>query len=197
MIVLGITGGIASGKTTITTFLKNKGFEIHDSDLVVKKLYSNPPTIFLKHLQKISLSGAIKNKKINTHIIREEIFQNKKKKENLEKFIHNEVRKSREIFLKKNKKEKTKIVILDIPLLFEARLAHLCDYIIVLYLSKKIKIQRALTRKGMTKNILLKIIKSQLSDAHKKRKADFVINTSKSKKDTFKRILKIINNIIT
>tara|TARA_B100001123_G_C14370888_1_gene654810 strand:- start:253 stop:471 length:219 start_codon:yes stop_codon:yes gene_type:complete len=68
--------------------------------------------------------------------------------------------------------------------------------VILLYLPKKFRIQRAMKRKGMKRNILLKIIKSQLSDTYKKKKSNIVINTSKSKKETFKMILKSINYII-
>ena len=87
-------------------------------------------------------------------------------------------------------------MILDIPLLFEAKLKHICDYVILLYLPEKLKIQRALARKGMKKDILMKIIKNQLSDAHKKKRADFVINTSRNKNYSFKMILEVVNNIM-
>ncbi len=193
---IGITGGIASGKTTISKFLKTKRFAVHDSDLVVRQLYLKPNKIFLNYLKKTKLSHAIKKDKIDKGLIREEIFNNKTKKKKLEKFIHAEVRKSRNKFLLKHKKKKTKLIILDIPLLFEARLNKICDYIILLYLPKRIKIQRAMKRKGMKRKILLKIIESQLSDAYKRKKSDIVINTSRPKKETFKMILKSINNII-
>ena len=68
MIILGLTGGIASGKTTIVNFLKKKKLAIHDSDAVVKKIYSNPTQEFIKYLKKTSLSNSIKNKKINKKI---------------------------------------------------------------------------------------------------------------------------------
>ena len=139
---------------------------------------------------------SIRGKKINKNIIREEIFHKQDKKRKLEKFIHDKVKKSRNLFLNKHKSKKTKIVILDIPLLFEAKLQVVCDYVFLLYLPKKKKIKRAIIRKGMKKDILLKIIKSQKSDAYKKKKADYVINTSKPKHHSFKMILKAINNII-
>ena len=196
MIKIGLTGGIGSGKTTTTTFLKKKGYAVHDSDLVVKKIYSDSTKNLLKLLEKIGLSHSIKNKKINKNIIREEIFKNKTKKKKLEKFIHNEVRKSRDLFIKKHKKKKTKILIFDIPLLFEAKLSNICNYIILLYAPKKAKIQRAMARKGMKKNTILKILKNQISDSYKKKNADFIINTSKPKHHSFKMILKAIDNII-
>ena len=112
MIIVGLTGGIASGKTTISNFLKKKRFSVHDSDAIVKKIYSNPTSSFFKYLKSINLLNSIKGKKINKNIIREEIFKKQDKKRKLEKFIHNEVRKSRNQFLNKHKSKKTKIVIL-------------------------------------------------------------------------------------
>jgi len=195
MIVVGLTGGIASGKSTITNFLKKKKFPVHDSDSVVKKIYSNPSQKFLSHLKKTNLQHAVKGKKINKEMIRNEIFKNKRKKTKLEKFIHGEVKKSRDLYIKKNKAKKTKMLFIDVPLLFESKLTHLCDYIVLLYVPNKIKIKRCLKRKGMNKKIILRILKNQMGDRYKKKKSDFVINTSKTKKNSFKMILSIIDNI--
>ena len=85
MIVLGITGGIASGKTTICNFLKKQKLPIHDSDLVVRKIYKKPPPALLSTLNKIGLSHSIKDKKINKNIIRDEVFKNPTIKKKLEK----------------------------------------------------------------------------------------------------------------
>ena len=83
-IIVGLTGGIASGKTTIADFLKKKGFFVHDSDLVVKKIYSKPTSNFLKYLKKIKISKAIKKTSIDKSIVRETIFNNKIKKRKAE-----------------------------------------------------------------------------------------------------------------
>ena len=182
MKVVGLTGGIASGKTTIVKLLKKRGFVIHDSDMVVKNIYSKPPTSFIKHLKDIKLGNTLSGLKINKAAIREEIFHNPNKKRKLEKYIHKEVKKSRDRFLKKNKK--SKIVLLDIPLLFENKLEKICDHTILLFAPLKIRKKRALQRRGMNKTILEKIVKSQLGDTIKKRKADFIVNTSTKKNKT-------------
>ena len=158
MIIIGLTGGIATGKTTISNFLKKNKFAVHDSDAVVKTIYSKPSQALIKHLKDIGLGTTIRWKKINKNTIREAIFGNQKKKKELEKYIHKEVKKSRDKFLTRHRIKKTKIAILDIPLLFEAKIRHICDYVILLYLPRKLKIQRALVRKGMKKTILLKLI---------------------------------------
>ena len=195
MIVVGLTGGIASGKTTMTNFLKKKKMKIHDSDRTIKNIYSRPLPKFINYLIKINLKNSIKGNKIDKKTIREEIFGNTKKRKLLEKFLHAEVRKSRNIFLKKHKQKKTQIVFLDIPLLFENELENISNYTILFYAPLKTRKQRAIRREGMQKRILEKIIKSQLGDRIKKKKADFVINTSKNKSHCFNKITKTIELI--
>ena len=133
MIVVGLTGGIASGKTTIVKLLKKNKLAVHDSDLIVGGIYSKPKTKFLTHLKKINLGKSLKRKNIDKKIIREEIFNDTKKRKLLESYIHTEVKKARNIFLKKHKQKKTKIVFLDIPLLFENKLEKICDFTILFY----------------------------------------------------------------
>ena len=180
--IIGITGGIASGKSTVTNYIKVKKIPIHDSDNVVFSLYNKPTKKFLKFLKKIKLGAAIKKNTISKNIIRENIFKDINKKNMLEKFIHNEVRKSRNKFFKKNINKKNKLIFLDIPLLFEKNLDKICDFVFYMYAPLKVRKKRALNRKGMNRQILNLIIKNQIKDSEKKRKSDYVINTTKSKK---------------
>ena len=193
--IVGLTGGIASGKTTIVKLLKKNKLAVQDSDFVVGGIYSKPKTKFITYLKKINLGKSLKGKKIDKKIIREEIFNNTKKRKLLESYIHTEVKKARNIFLKKHKQKKTKIVFLDIPLLFENKLEKICDFTILFYSPLKTRKKRAIRRRGMQKKTLEKIIKSQLSDKIKKKKADFVVNTSVNKSRCFNRVLKIIESI--
>ena len=118
------------------------------------------------------------------------------KRKLLEAYLHNAVEKSRNKFLKTHKRRKTKLVFLDIPLLFEKRLNKICDYTILLYAPLNIRKRRAMQRQGMEKKILNKIIKTQMSDGVKKKRANFIINTSTTKKQTFKKILSIIYSLL-
>ncbi|SVD18802.1 uncharacterized protein METZ01_LOCUS371656, partial [marine metagenome] len=158
--IVGLTGGIASGKTTIVKLLKKNKLAVQDSDFVVGGIYSKPKTKFTNYLKKINLGQSLKGKKIDKKIIREEIFFNIKKRKLLESYIHTEVKKSRNLFIKKHKQKKTKIIFLDIPLLFEKKLEKICDSIILFYAPLTIRKKRAIRRKGMQKKILEKIIKT-------------------------------------
>ncbi len=195
-IFVGLTGGIATGKSTVVKFLQKKGYKVHDSDLVVNNIYAKPNKKLFDTLKKIGLSKSIKKKKIDKSIIRDEIFSNKVKKKKLEKFIHKEVQISRNVFIKKHKNKKNKIIFFDIPLLFESKLTHICHYIILLCAPKKTKIERVLKRKNIDKKVIIKILKNQIDDKIKKKKSHYIINTSKPKKHSFKMILEAISNIL-
>ena len=148
MIIVGITGGIASGKTTAVKLLKKKKIPIHDSDAVVRRMYFRPTKKFINYLKKINLGHSIKNNKINKFIIREEIFANPKKRKKLEKHIHKEVKKDRDVFLQKHKQKKVGLVFLDIPLLFENKLEKTCDYTILLSAPLKLRKKGPLEGRG-------------------------------------------------
>ena len=193
--IIGLTGGIASGKSTITKFLKKQKIPIHDSDEVVFEIYKNPSRDFIKYLHKIKLHKAINKGKINKPTIRNIIFKDKKIKKYLEKYIHTKVKKSREQFIKKQKKLKTDLVVLDIPLLFENKLEKICDFTILVFAPIQVRKKRAIKRRGMNKKILNNIIKNQLSDTIKKKKSHYSVNTSARKNYTFKKILDIIKSI--
>ena len=194
MLIVGLTGGIASGKSYVANYLKKIKIPIHESDKVVRLLYKSPTVVFLDYLNKNGFKHAVLKKKIDKKIIIKEIFNNKTKKEKLELFVHKVVRKNRKIFLKKKKNEK--IVFLDIPLLFEKKLENTCQFICTtispLYKRKK----RALQRPGMNKKFFNQIIKNQVKDSFRKKKSHFLIKTSETKRKTCLQVDKIIYDVL-
>ena len=194
-IIIGLTGGVASGKTTISNFLKKQNIPVHDSDAVVTSLYKNFSIELVCYLRSIGLAKAIKQKKIDKNVLRGEVLNNKSKLKKLEKFVHKKVKLSRNKFIKKNKLLRKKIITLDIPLLFENKLENICDYIFLAYSPLKLRIFRALRRKNMSKNTLNKIIKLQMPDKLKITKSDFVINTATDKTNSNKQALEAIRAI--
>ena len=195
MIIIALTGGIASGKTTILNFIKKLKIPTHDSDAVVNSLYNNSSKEFINFLIRVGLGNAINQKKINKQIIRNEVLYNKKKLNELEQFVHKKVKYSREAFISKNKILKKNLIVLDIPLLFEKGLENVCDYVFLAQCPLKIRIKRALKRKNVNRKNLEKIIKLQKSDKVKKNKSDFIINTAGTKNYSNKQTLNAINKI--
>ena len=194
MIVVGLTGGIASGKSLVIKHLKKKKILTHDSDEVVRLAYENPSKEFIVFLKDSGFEKSLIQKKINKRKIRDEIFENKKKKTKLEKYLHTKVKESRNIFL--NKYKRKQVVFLDIPLLFENKLQNICTYICSTIAPLKIRKMRALKRPGMNKKLLNAIIRSQVNDIVRRGGSNYIINTSKTKKHTHLQVDRIIKDVL-
>ena len=193
-IIVGLTGGIASGKSFVASYLKKIKIPTHESDEVVKLLYKNPSNNFLNYLKKNGFEKSIFNKKINKKYIRDEIFTKVKKRKILEKYLHKEVGFSRNIFLQKNKHKK--IVFLDIPLLFENKLEKKCNLVCSTICSLKIRKQRVLKRRNINTGLFHQIIKAQITDIERKKKSNYLINTSNTKIKTYLQVDNIIYDIL-
>ena len=195
-LLVAITGGIGSGKSTFSKEVEKRNLKILDSDKEVGLIYKKPKKEFLKLLKKIGLGKAIKNKRINKKTVRDIIFSNKEIKLKLEKHIFTTIRKQRTTFIKKEKKLKTKIVFFDIPLLFENNLKNDFDLIISIITTKKERFRRLKASKKISKQLFNKIIKSQTSDKVRKLYSDRVIYNNNTLKKYIKNINNTLNNII-
>ena len=181
--IIGITGGIGSGKTTVCDYLKKNNFAVHESDKVVAQMYKNPSKSFLHFLKKNISKEVVKNNKINKQKITDIIFNNPKTRRILEDHVHKQVKKSRDSFVKKNAKNKKGVMFIDIPLLFENKLEKTFDVVLCVMAKKKIRRERVLKNKKFTKNIVEKIFKSQISDGERKKKSNIFIYNNTTKKD--------------
>ena len=181
--LVGITGGIGSGKTTFSNHLKKLGYLVHESDVVVSEIYTKPKKQFLSFIKEKISQNAVNHNKIDKAEIANVIFSNNTIKRLLERRIHKEVQVSREAFIKKNTKKKNKIIFADIPLLFENKLEKKFDLVVCIISSKKNRTKRVLKNKKFTKKNLNKIFKAQTIDKERKKRSHIIINNNKTKKD--------------
>jgi dephospho-CoA kinase len=194
--LVGITGGIGSGKTTFSNHLKKLGFVVHESDTVVSEIYNNPKKKLLSFIKEKISQDATNHNKINKAEIANIIFSNNKIKKLLEKRIHKEVQVSRDAFIKKYTKKKKKIIFADIPLLFENKLEKNFDLVICIISSKKNRTKRVLKNKKFTKENLNKIFKAQTTDKERKKRSQIIINNNKTKKDFIFGVEKVLTRLI-
>ena len=192
---IAITGGIGSGKSTFCSKLKEKGFKIHSSDEQVAKIYKNPEKKFVTYLHTIGLSKSISKKKIDKKIISKIIFENKQIRKKLELYIFKIVRKKRSDFIKKEKQKKTKLIFIDIPLLFENNLEKQFNKVISIIASKRVRLKRLKKTRKMTENQFKNITRSQTSDVIRKKKSDYVIYNNSTLKDYKIKINKLISKL--
>ena len=192
---IAITGGIGSGKSTLCSKLKEKGFKIHSSDEQVAKIYKNPEKKFVTYLRTIGLSKSISKKNIDKKIISKIIFENKQIRKKLELYIFKIVRKKRSDFIKKEKQKKTKLIFIDIPLLFENNLEKQFNKVISIIASKRVRLKRLKKTRKMTENQFKNIVRSQTSDVIRKKKSDYVIYNNSTLKDYKIKINKLISKL--
>ena len=183
MIKIGITGSIASGKTTTARIFAGKKYPLFNADKEVKDIYNQGD--FKRKISKKLKIQSLKNIKAK---IKKIIIDNKILLKDIEKIIHPLVRRKIKIFIKKNKKKK--FIFFEIPLLIESKLMKDYDIIIFVNSKKKIRLKRYLKR-GRNKKTFNLLDKRQLSPSKKIKFCDFVINNNKGLKKLKKKIKSI------
>ena len=187
MIRLGILGDIGSGKSYVA---KQFGYPVFNADAEVVKIYKKNKKCY-KKLKKI-LPNYITSFPIKKKQITKCIVDNVNNLNKIIKIIHPAVRISMNLFLKKNKK---KIVVLDIPLLLESKINRKNDILIFVLANKKEIYKRLKKRENFNKKIFKKLKKIQLPLEVKKRKAKFIIRNNFTNKSIRRGIIKIIKKI--
>ncbi len=195
MIVLGITGSIGMGKSTVTSFLKEQNIPVHESDNCVHELLANDSQLISQISQ--AFPNAIENGLVNRQKLGEQVFANQAAMKTLESLVHPKVKKSQQDFLAQHRKNSAAIVGLDIPLLFEGGYEKLCNYVIVVTCNKTLQQSRVLKRPGVTLERFKQIQAMQLPTEAKIAKADFVIQTDVEPESTLQALKEVLKEIVS
>lgn len=174
MEILGITGSIATGKSTVTNYLKSRGCLVVDSD----RLAYDALTIDQNCIDLTKKRFNLDNGPIDRKALGKIIFNDQQAKADLEAIIHPYViNRIKETIIKNQDK---KLIFLDIPLLFESNLEYLCDKIIVVYINEEEEIKRLMKRDNIDAKYAKLIIANQMTIEEKKARADIVLDNSQS-----------------
>ena len=191
MIKVGILGSVGSGKSFVANIFKELGFNIFSADQVVSQIYERNKNIN----KKISIFFKLKlnRGKINKNELRDTLKKNPKKFKYLNKIIHPIVRKKLILFLSKYKK--TKLVVLDIPLLIENKMFSFVDIFIFVKTKPNIFKIRIKKRKNLDKQFLKLLENQQADEKIKKSYADFTVDNSTKDKVEL-QVKKILDKIL-
>ncbi|AIL65291.1 Dephospho-CoA kinase [Rickettsiales bacterium Ac37b] len=191
MIIVGLTGSIAMGKSFIANQFKYYQIDSFNCDLMIDKIIRSNENAYDKIKNKFP-ETIDKENKIDKTQLSEIVFADHKRLSDLETILYPLLNKEMDVFVKKSIYYRRKMVLIDIPLLFEKSYQHKFDYIIVVSASKYMQKRRALKRYLMTEKKLEKILRYQLSDYKKRKKADFVIHTGAGKSFSMREIKKFL-----
>ncbi len=187
---IGITGGIASGKSSVGEYLKKtKSLEILDADLYAKECLlpgQSATKAIISRFGKDITNGFINDEEINRKRLANILFNNKTEKEWLEKLIHPLVRQRLDEELKIHKS--LPIIVLIIPLLFEVKLNEICTETWLIDCHEDIQLKRLLTRDGLSKQEAKKRIDAQLPMDIKRELADRIIKNNSNLEELYKKI---------
>ncbi len=175
MIVLGLTGSIAMGKTRTGKNLERLGVPVFDSDIVSRRITSTGGDVVAE--VKESFPGAVRKGQVDRNRLAQLVFGDANELKRLETIIHPRVAAARRSWLRRMALARKPVVALDIPLLFETGSERFCDLVIVVSAPRFLQYQRVLRRPGMDGPRLADVLARQIPDYEKRRRADVVVRT--------------------
>jgi dephospho-CoA kinase len=191
--VLCLTGSLGMGKSTAAKFFAECGVPVHDSDAVVHALYEGEAVPVIEQaFPGSTLGGKVDRKALGAMVLNDEAALAR-----LEAIIHPLVTASRQKFLAEAATRGAPVVVVDIPLLFETEAESRCDAVVVVSVPAEMQRARAFGRPGMTEEKFAALLAKQMPDAEKRRRADFVVDSSQGFDHTRAQIRDILRNVAT
>ena len=190
MIVIGLTGSLAMGKSTASRMMARLGLPVHDADEAVHRLLG-PGGSAVADVAAL-FPEALRGTAIDRKVLGKRVFASPADLAKLESALHPRVRDMARRFLARQRRAGRTMAVLSIPLLFETGAERFCDRVIVVTAPRFIQEARALSRPGMTRERLEAIRVRQLTEHEKCRRADFVVLTGRSKGYTWRQLRRIL-----
>ena len=192
MIVIGLTGGIGSGKSSVAAMFKDEGAYIIDFDYLARVVVEPDTPAWRDIVDYFGQGILFPDRTLNRSKLAEIVFSDALSRKALEGFTHPRIFEKRDTLLKNIKtKDSQAIVIVDVPLLFELSLNKNFDTIILVYTSRDIQIERTIKRDDILKEEVEKRLKAQINIEKKKLVSDYIINNEGSLKNTRDQVRKV------
>ena len=189
--IIGITGSIACGKSTVSNYLKSKGYIVIDADKIGHEALDDD---YVKEKLILAFGNEIlDDNKINRQKLGELVFGNSSNLNVLNSIIHPEIRKK--ILEKIDKNNDKEFIFIDVALLFEAKFDDLVGKIIVVYVDKNTQLTRLMKRNSISEKEALSRIVSQMSPIEKAKLGDYTVNNNLDVINTYEQVDKVLSEL--
>ena len=197
MLIVALTGGIASGKSVVAKILEDLGCYIHNADKIAHDLMEPEKPAWKKIVAHFGIKILEEDKTINRSQLGKIIFSDAKERRFLNKLIHPLVfEKKKEVINRLEKEGHYNIFISEAALTIEAGFADFFDKIIMTYCKKEDQIKRLMERDGISRKQAIKLMKSQMQPQEKLKYADYIIDSSGSLQSTVEQTERIYRNLM-
>jgi dephospho-CoA kinase len=193
MFIIGLTGSLGMGKSTVARFFAEQGVPVHDADAVVHRLYEGEAAAAIE----AAFPGATSGGKVDRNKLAALVLDDPAALKKLEAIVHPLVQAAERALLAQARTRGEKLAVLDIPLLFETGSDQRVDAVVVASAAAELQQSRVLARPGMTMEKLEAILGKQMPDAEKRRRADFVVDTSRDFDATRAQVRAILDAVAT
>lgn len=193
--IIGLTGGIASGKSTVSDMFKAENIPVIDTDLITHKLYQKHSVVYDKIVETFGDDVLFANKDINRKLLGKWIYENQSLRETLNRIVHPHVKKMVYKEIDELSLLNPKVIVIDVPLLFETDFIDMVDKSVVVYVTKALQLERLMDRDQISEAFATSKINAQLPLSEKKKKADYVIDNSQSILQTKKQFNALLEKL--
>jgi dephospho-CoA kinase len=188
MLLVGLTGNIAAGKSTVAQLLSERGATIIDADILARRAVERGTGAYDKIVQQWGATVLGPDKQIDRPSLRRIVFDDHDQLEKLNSFVHPEVERQRGVLIDEARERGDRIVVCDIPLLFEARLVEGFDKVILVDATRPRRLERLVKERQLSEPDAMKMIAAQMPAELKRARADFIIDNDGTIADLEKRV---------
>lgn len=191
-LVIGLTGSIGTGKSTVSKMFKELNIAVIDADLIAKEVVEVNKPAYLEIVKEFGEKVLYENKELNRKALGNIVFNDEKSRKKLNSIVHPAIRqemlKQKEALMK----QEPEAIVMDIPLIYESGLENYVDKILVVYVTEEMQLKRLMERDESTKEEALSRMNSQISIEEKAKRADAIINNNGTVDESYNQLLNIL-----
>jgi dephospho-CoA kinase len=191
-LVIGLTGGIASGKSTVSTMFKEMNIPVVDADVEARLAVMKGEAAYVQIIDTFGKDILLEDGEIDRQKLGSIIFHQEEKRKLLNEIVHPEVRKRMIGQVEEAQLNEEEVIVLDIPLLFESKLTYMAEKTILVYVDYDIQLERLMKRNSLSIDDAKARIQSQMPLNEKMKLADAVINNNGSIEETKKQLINVL-----